>query len=590
MSKKIKLLPEKLINKIAAGEVVERPASIVKELLENSIDAGSDKIKIEIKDGGKKLIKVTDNGEGLTIDDLFLAFERHATSKISDFDDLYNITTLGFRGEALPSIAAVSKIRAAAKSDLHDTGAEIFIEGGIIRKVSEIALTRGFSIEVKELFYNTPARLKFLKKASTEYYHIENVIKKFLIAYPFTDFIVIHNGRTKHYPKTKKIQNRIEQIYNENIAACLLPFSVEENDFSITGYITPPEITSPSSYDINVFLNGRYVRDRTIYMAIRDAFKGKIFEKRFPYAFIFLEMPFDKVDVNVHPAKLEVKFHNEKRIYAILKDVLEKNISESSIYLQELSYKDEKEEKFGKVKSFIKSSIEKYIPQKQETDFHKHNCEEPYDAFDHDKYIFNETKKSSGYFSDMEIVGTFLDTFIILKEKESLVLLDQHAAHERVQIEKLKQQVNNGKVIVKKFLIPEIIELNEIQRELFEKYFNKFSELGFIVDKLDDKTFILKGVPVILQDVNIHELMEILLEEFKLKGDSNVVDVVSHNILSKFACKSAIKAGIKLDEKSIYELLKELDSIPNNRTCPHGRPVIIEFGKNEILRRFKRTV
>ena len=324
MAKKIKLLPEKLINKIAAGEVVERPASIVKELLENAIDAKSDKIKIEIKDGGKKLIKITDNGEGLSMDDLFLAFERHATSKISTFDDLFNIQTLGFRGEALPSIAAVSKVKAMAKEESSDTGAEIIIEGGIVKKVSEIAMNRGFTIEVKDLFFNTPARLKFLKKSSTEYFHIESVIKRFLIANPHVGFTIINNNRTKYYNKTAKLSDRIEQIYGTKISSFLLPFRIDEHEFSVHGYITPPEITSPSSYDINVFLNGRYIRDRTVYMAVRDAFKGKIFDKRFPYVFIFLEIPYDKVDVNVHPAKLEVKFQNEKRIYGVLREVLEK--------------------------------------------------------------------------------------------------------------------------------------------------------------------------------------------------------------------------------------------------------------------------
>jgi DNA mismatch repair protein MutL len=590
MSKKIKLLPEKLINKIAAGEVVERPASVVKELLENAIDAKSDKIKIEIKDGGKKLIKITDNGEGMSMDDLFLAFERHATSKISKFDDLYNIHTLGFRGEALPSIAAVSKIKATTKSDAKDTGAEIIIEGGIVKKVSEIAMNRGFSIEVKDLFFNTPARLKFLKKAATEYFHIDNVIKRFLIVNPYVDFTVINNNRGKHYPKCKKLSHRIREIYGERISSYLLPFRIEDNDFLIHGFITPPEITSPSSYDINVFLNGRYIRDRTIFSAIRDALKGKIFDKRFPYVFIFIEMAHDKVDVNVHPAKLEVKFQNEKRIYSVLREILEKIISESSVFLQNKSIPESKDETFSKVKNFIKSSIEKYMPQKSEAMNNDFFVQDSYQSMDKESEIFTEKKDNGKYFSSLEIIGTFLDTFIILKDKDRLILLDQHAAHERIQMEKFKKQLQERKVLMKKFLIPEILELNESHKKIFEKHFEKFSELGFLIDKLDDKTFILKGIPVILQDINMSELIEILTEEFEKKGTQDILTDVNENILAKFACKAAIKAGVKLDDKSITHLLQELDSIPNNRTCPHGRPVIIELTKNEILKRFKRTV
>jgi DNA mismatch repair protein MutL len=244
MPTKIKLLPDNVINQIAAGEVVDRPASIVKELLENSIDAQSDKIKIEIKNGGKKLIKIVDNGEGMSRDDLFLAFERHATSKIYSFIDLNNVKTLGFRGEALPSIASISRIKAQAKSKNCEIGTEVILEAGVIKKISDTVMNRGFSIEVKNIFYNVPARLKFLKSDTTEYFYIDNVIKRFLLAYPLIDFTVSHNSRTKHYPKCKKLTDRISQIYSENILKSLQHFTIEDNDFSINGYVTLPNITS----------------------------------------------------------------------------------------------------------------------------------------------------------------------------------------------------------------------------------------------------------------------------------------------------------------------------------------------------------
>ncbi len=358
MTRKIKLLPEKIVNKIAAGEVVERPASIVKELIENSIDAKADTIKVEIKDGGKKSIKVIDNGEGMPKEDLLMAFERYATSKIKDVNDLMKIQTLGFRGEALPSIASVSKIKARSKIPKDEIGFEINIEGGSIKNVNEVAANNGFTIEVKDLFYNVPVRRKFLKKTSTESFYIENVIKKAAICYPLFDITFINNGRTKTFPKANNLLKRIEQIYSKEIADSLLPFRIEDEEVFISGYISTPDITSSNSYDINIFLNGRFVKDRTVYAAIRDAYKGKIFEKRYPYIFIFMNIPFDKVDVNVHPAKLEVRFHNENKIYTLVKNTLSTVLSNDFKPFNKKII-EKAPDKFNNFKNFIKSSIEK---------------------------------------------------------------------------------------------------------------------------------------------------------------------------------------------------------------------------------------
>ncbi len=585
MTRKIKLLPEKIVNKIAAGEVVERPASIVKELIENSIDAKADTIKVEIKDGGKKSIKVIDNGEGMPKEDLLMAFERYATSKIKDVNDLMKIQTLGFRGEALPSIASVSKIKARSKIPKDEIGFEINIEGGSIKNVNEVAANNGFTIEVKDLFYNVPVRRKFLKKTSTESFYIENVIKKAAICYPLFDITFINNGRTKTFPKANNLLKRIEQIYSKEIADSLLPFRIEDEEVFISGYISTPDITSSNSYDINIFLNGRFVKDRTVYAAIRDAYKGKIFEKRYPYIFIFMNIPFDKVDVNVHPAKLEVRFHNENKIYTLVKNTLSTVLSNDFKPFNKKII-EKAPDKFNNFKNFIKSSIEKYKIK-------DNNKEENIEDF----FVFESSVKDSSFqnqqnkfYSCLDFLSQIHDTFLILKDRNSLYLLDQHAAHERIQLEKLKKNINEKKDKIKKFLIPEILNLSDEHKVLLEQYIETLNNLGFIFDKLDDKTFVLKGLPVILAHIEVNDLIEIIIEELKKRKSSDAVNEFNEKVLASIACKSAIKAGNILDEKTVKYLLQELDEIPNNKTCPHGRPILIEISKNEILKRFKRIV
>ena len=585
MNRKIKLLPEKIINKIAAGEVVERPASIIKELIENSIDAKANKIKVEIKDGGKKVIKVIDNGEGMSKEDLLMAFERHATSKITDINDLAKIQTLGFRGEALPSIASVSKIKARSKVSDNDIGFEINIEGGSIKNVSEVASNDGFSIEVKDLFYNVPVRQKFLKKTATESFYIENVIKKVAICYPLFDITFVNNGKIKTFPKVNNLLKRIEQIYSKEIADSLLPFRIEDEEVFISGYVSTPDITSSNSYDINIFLNGRFVKDRTVYAAIRDAYKGKIFDKRYPYIFIFMNIPYDKVDVNVHPAKLEVRFHNENKIYALVKNTLSAVLSQDLQSVTE-QIKEPSLDKFNNFKNFIKSSLEKYKAKSNDKDEHIEDFF-TFDSFGKDDVV---QLPQNRFYSNMEFLAQLHDTFLVLKDNSSLYLLDQHAAHERIQLEKLKKSINEKKDKIKKFLLPEILNLSDEYKMLLEQYMGTLNNLGFIIDKLDDKTFVLKGLPIILAHIEINELIEIIIEELKNKKNTDAVNEFNEKVLASIACKSAIKAGSKLDEKSVNFLLKELDETPNNKTCPHGRPIIVEITKNEILKRFKRVV
>jgi DNA mismatch repair protein MutL len=587
MTHKIKLLPDTIINKIAAGEVVERPASIVKELVENSIDAKANKIKIEIKNAGQKLIKVSDNGEGLTRDDLLLAFERHATSKISDINDLYSITTLGFRGEALPSIASVSKIRTKSKTINCNIGFEIFLEGGVIKNVSEVAINPGFTIEVRDIFFNVPARLKFLKKPATENAYIDNVVKRFLLSNPLKEFTFISNNRTKFYPKCKNIIDRIEQIYSENISSKLIPFTIEDEEFYISGYVSPPDITTAYSNDVSIFLNGRFIKDRTIYFAIKEAYKGKIFEKRYPYIFLYINIDPAKVDINVHPAKLEVKFHNSQRLFNLIRNNIQTVISCSSISFEKPTNDDNPIDSFDKFKNFIKSSIEKYRV-KEDIDLGIHDDLDEDITFEK-HFSINTVETETNFYKSLDYIGNFLDTFLIFKKGESIYIIDQHAAHERIQLEKLKSNLSSGQKIVKKLLMPEILDISENEKAILLKFLDKINQLGVFIEQFDEKTLVLKGMPAMLEHIDPKELIEILIKEFEYKNSSHTIDEINEKILASIACKSAIKAGTRLDTKNISFLLKELDSVPNNRTCPHGRPILIEITRNEIFKRFKRT-
>ena len=583
--KKIKLLPEHIINKIAAGEIIERPFSVVKELIENSIDANASSIKVEIKNGGKKLIKVIDNGDGVDRDDLFLAFERHATSKIKSEKDLERISTLGFRGEALPSIAAVSKIKACSKTKNSDTGFEIILEGGKVKNLTEISMNNGFHIEVKDIFFNVPVRKKFLKKDETEFFYIENIFKKFAFVYPQIEFVLIHNNRKKFFfPKVTKHIDRIYDILNDDVAGKLIPFKVEHEEIFVNGFISTLDLTVPNTKEINIFVNGRFIKDRIILSAIKDALINKIESGKYPYAIIYITIPYEKVDVNIHPTKLEVKFQNPQLIYTILKKAISNIFIENIYYKKEDLISEEEKFNFNKIKNFLKESVSKYISSKEEEEIF-------FDPIHYEDQNFQpkDIFKEQGFFSKMKIVGSLFDTFIILENHDDFYLIDQHAAHERINFEKLKKQVIENRVEIKKFLIPEILEIKETSKILLEMYYEKLKDFGIIIEKFDDDSFILKGIPAVLENIEANDFIIQLLNDIHEKGTSIKKEEFINTILSSIACQSSIKANVFLDYNGIKNLLEDLDNTPNNMTCPHGRPIFKKFNKNDLYKWFKRN-
>ncbi len=582
--KKIKLLPENIINKIAAGEIIERPFSVVKELIENSIDAKATKIKVEVKNGGKKLIKVVDNGEGVDRDDLFLAFERHATSKIKNEKDLEKISTLGFRGEALPSIASVSKVRAASKTKDSDIGFEIILEGGKVKNLNEITMNNGFIIEVKDLFFNLPVRKKFLKRDETEFFYIESIFKKFTFVYPEIEFTLIHNGRKKYFfPIVTKYIDRIYEILDEKVAGKLIPFQVENEEIYIRGFISTPDVTVPNTKEINIFVNGRFVKDRIILSAIKDALKNKIEQGKYPYAIIYLNIPYEKVDVNIHPTKLEVKFENPQFIYNTIKNAISNIFIENLYYNEDSIVEEEEKFNFDKIKNFFKESVSKYISTKREENIFFEPIE-----YDENQIVKKDIFQDKGFFSKMKIVGSLFDTFIILENNDEFYLIDQHAAHERINFEKLKKQILENRIEIKKFLIPEIIEISGTTKKLLELYYDKLKDFGIIIEKFDNESFVLKGIPAVLENIEINDFINELLNDIHEIGSSLKTEELINTVLSTIACKSSIKANIYLDFNGIKSLISELDNTPNNFTCPHGRPIFKKFNKDELYKWFKR--
>jgi DNA mismatch repair protein MutL len=412
-------------------------------------------------------------------------------------------------------------------------------------------------------------------------------VKRFLLSNPLKEFTFISNNRTKFYPKCKNIIDRIEQIYSENISSKLIPFTIEDEEFYISGYVSPPDITTAYSNDVSIFLNGRFIKDRTIYFAIKEAYKGKIFEKRYPYIFLYINIDPAKVDINVHPAKLEVKFHNSQRLFNLIRNNIQTVISCSSISFEKPTNDDNPIDSFDKFKNFIKSSIEKYRV-KEDIDLGIHDDLDEDITFEK-HFSINTVETETNFYKSLDYIGNFLDTFLIFKKGESIYIIDQHAAHERIQLEKLKSNLSSGQKIVKKLLMPEILDISENEKAILLKFLDKINQLGVFIEQFDEKTLVLKGMPAMLEHIDPKELIEILIKEFEYKNSSHTIDEINEKILASIACKSAIKAGTRLDTKNISFLLKELDSVPNNRTCPHGRPILIEITRNEIFKRFKRT-
>jgi len=561
---KIQILPENIRNKISAGEVVERPVSVVKELVENSIDAKANRIIIEIKSSGEEFIGVTDNGEGMEREDAILAIKPFSTSKIKTEEDLYYIKTLGFRGEALSSIVSVSRAEIKTKPEFSE-GTFLRIEGGEIKEIIPWEGHRGTSINIYDLFYNVPVRKKFLKSPLTEGRLISEFVEKIALAYPEISFIFIQDGRKRFLTSGNgNIEDVILELFGEEFLDNLIFFENYEKNYKISGYISKPnKLLSPKPQEI-VFLNRRIIKNSSILQAIKDGYDKRLRENFYPFVILNLFVPYEEVDVNVHPTKREVKFHSEKEIMNFITKSIKEILDNFDEKKREAILPIEKKEK-TKIESLelpISESKTRYI-EKEKTSF-----------------------KVSSYF-DFKIIGQIFDNYLLIEYKDRLIIIDQHAAHERIRYEELKKKKELKIFKSNEILFPIIIEISKDEKKLLNEKRNILEEFSFYWEDFGPDHIRITSIPnefLNLDNYSIENLFRELIHNLEEKN----LNLLEDKILKSLACHSAIKSGEILIDEEIYAIVKKIvdDKIPLN--CPHGRPILLEITKEEIDKKFQR--
>jgi DNA mismatch repair protein MutL len=630
----IKILPEILSNQIAAGEVVQRPSSVVKELVENAIDAKATSIIIEIIKGGKSLIRVSDDGTGLARDDALLSIERYATSKIFKKNDLFSISTMGFRGEALPSIASISKFCLVTRTQHSDIGTRIEITGGKIRDVSDVGAPVGTMVEVKNIFFNTPARKKFLKTDNTETSHIIDAISGMALGNPDIRFQLFLNNRLlKNFTSSDNLFVRSVNVLGKDTADKLYKLEFSSSTLNIHGFCSNPYITRSTSSKIFLFVNNRLVYDRGVFSAIFKGYKQRIMKGRFPLGVFFIDIAYDQVDVNVHPSKREIKFFNAPKIYQGVLQAIENALSREqrdiTAYSRTKLNKDEKFEYFDK--NFVcnqaelngvdpdhTNRVEQSVMEWQQVDDHNSKNSHADNDFNETFYsklkskssdiadqTFNSTSSDSDQIShlspltphnsqlttqnsSLKIIGQIMGTYIIAESQNALMLIDQHAAHERIVYEKLQKRYKSLNVQSQSLIAPEIIELNFKETDFLFEILDDLKALGMIIEPFGDTTFVVKAVPAIIDEKEIKPIILDILETGLKKKDQFSKENWLDKCLISMACHGSVRANLTLYPQEIRQLMTDLENCKNSRHCPHGRPIIITLTKKQIEKLFKR--
>ena len=606
MTAKIRIIPETLSNKIAAGEVVQRPASVVKELIENSIDAGADEITVEVIRAGKGLIKVTDNGSGMTKDDAILSIERFATSKIKDEEDLFNIKTLGFRGEALPSIASVSRLSIATKTDGEIEGTYLKLEGGKLINVRAVGVPKGTSIEVKNIFFNTPARLKFMKSNTAELFHITDTVVKIAASRYSLHLKLISDGKViVDFTKTQDPYNRICDIFESDVYRHLVKVDEKNGDIRIFGFISNPVFTTGNTRKFFTYINGRYVYDKIVNYAIISAYKSKIEEKKYPAVVLFIEMPYSKVDVNVHPTKKDVRFKDQNLVIKSIESSIKNALSSSHLVgLESMDATDARIEgikesmKEYASRAFAKQSAPSYDNVSYANKARSSDAADtvdvtrsdsayyPRDYYKEERVSKEATKEMYGDY--IRILGQVGASFILCTKGDSLLLIDQHAAHERILYDRLVRKYEDKQVKPQPLLVPIIFEVSKPDGMILKSYLDEFSKIGFTIEPFGKNSYAVKEVPDILLGYNYKDIIHDLISELMFLNKSDDIKDKVTGLMKLLACKGAIKANRRLTDKEIIKLLQDMSKTDFPTNCPHGRPVVIELTQKDLRKMFKR--
>ena len=626
---RIRILDESVSNIIAAGEVVENPASMIKELLENSLDAESKSIRVEVKNGGRD-VAIIDDGVGMSQEDLLLSIERHATSKISKKDDLYNLYTYGFRGEALSSISAVSKMTLSSRSEEDGVGSQITVLGGKVTSLKDVQRNRGTTIEIKELFFNTPARLKFLRKPTTEYINIKDIIIQEALSNPDVAIMLILDGKVSIKTSGNGIDNTIVEIFGKNVLKNMKKFKL--------GYLGNGAIYRSTKDSIFTFINNRMVKSKIVENAVIDGYYTKLMKGKYPFAIIFLDVNPRDVDVNVHPSKKVVKFADEEGIYNyVLKEIEETFARDDNFVSPTLQERIEKEEskfldfsefeKFTPMKSEPQrfeemlvekeekkeSKVESIIYEDEELESEEEIPSSNYTETDDiiDEYPIQEVKEEESNFKveepqeeekekasvevvktqrveerkkiEFRVIGQVFGTFILVERDGIFEIYDQHIVHERILYEKLKSQYYGTEVSMQQLLVPIRVMVDPRERELIFEEEENFSKAGFEVDRFSDNEILIRAVPMIDFRDSIENIFRNILKNIK---ENRNVDI-RESILISMSCKGAIKANERLTHEEMEKIVGELHEI-GEYTCPHGRPIIVKISRDDLEKLFKR--
>lgn len=646
----VAVLPPELANQIAAGEVVERPSSVVKELVENSLDAGARRIEVTIEEGGRNVIRIEDDGSGMTRENALRALERHATSKISSVDDLFSIATLGFRGEALPSIGSVSRMEIRTKPHGELSGTRLYIEGGVLQEIEDVGMAAGTTITIEELFFNTPARLKFMKAPGTEARHITEMLMRMALARPDVRFVLRRDGKVRlDLPAAENLKDRILELLGREVYDDLYPTAEYPAIGGVVarGYFSRAGHSQRSSANIYTFVNGRYVNDRTIRAAIQGAYRQLLDAGRYPSVILFVDVPFHLVDVNVHPAKTEVRFHDTQPIYRAVYHALADALAEAPWLSQEAknyALRNSKREEEGEMDDFggggayVSPGMARLEPLNAR---HRRMSEiapawgqgkqgfgrsagEFVSPFlgsvdgDHDPVSLQQgfalaaaaplglpprvslgatglmppedgiAEGGAGYFSTLRVIGQFRRAYIVCEDVSGLVIIDQHAAHERIGFERLRALFAKEHKETQPLLFPLRMELDALRADCLEENLTFFRDAGFEIEPFGGQSFVLKSVPAVLSGARHERLIRDALDDLSNIGRSDRVQEAMEAVLARMACHAVVRGPTPLSFEECESLLEQMDAIEFRANCPHGRPVYYRIPLFELEKSFER--
>ena len=604
MSTRIQVLPTTLIDQIAAGEVVERPASVVKELVENSLDAGATRIICQVEEGGKGLVRVMDDGEGMAREDLALCIVRHATSKIRQFEDLQRIASLGFRGEAMPSIAAVSRFSITTRRASDEIGSRLMMEGGSTPVIEDVGVAVGTTVEVRDLFYNVPARQKFLRTPATEMGHISAWVTRLGLIRPDVHLRLEHNGRKMiDAPATKDLGQRTAALLGREVFEHLMPVEYVEEGLRIVGLLSEAAGARSNTRGIHIFVNGRYVRDRLLQYALMDGCRTMLPHGRFPVAVLHMAISPEELDVNVHPQKTEVRFADARRVQRALRlavagvmanspfDGMEQDVQPARSYTLHPS---------GPRKSSVREALGNYMAKTSGTYSPRSGSlfVPPARAWPEAQGgteqmgpgpIDAEQTGSERPLRDLAIVAQLWRTYILLADQDRFVLMDQHAAHERITFERLRQNMEQGEVRSQRLLVPVQMEADAAMEAVVLEQRERLLSMGFEIEPFGERTLSVKALPALLIRSPAVELVRDVLDDLAESDREASWEERRIDVLSRMACHGSVRAGKDMGEAEIRALLEQVELIDFGTRCPHGRPVLRAFSRGEVENWFERT-